>query len=125
MGPHNVRLSISYIYTATDPRINEGCGAVTGVRRAKNPIRACRLVMEQSPHVFLSGSAVDTLAEQHDLDLCEPEYFVTPHRVQQLHQTLEEQAIVLDHDDGKTEKNQKMGTVGAVARDQQGLLAGV
>ncbi len=32
-------------------------GAVAGVRRARNPVLAARVVMEQTPHVLLAGSS--------------------------------------------------------------------
>jgi len=93
-------------------------GAVAGLRRVKNPIRAARAVMEASPHVLLSGEGADAFAAAQGLEQVEPDYFRTEQRWQQLQKALEQDAVELDH--GGTDK---FGTVGAVAIDRQGHLA--
>lgn len=93
-------------------------GAVAGVRRVKNPIRAARAVMEASPHVLLAGEGADAFAHAQGLEQVEPGYYRTEHRWLQLQKALERDAVDLDH--GGTDK---FGTVGAVAVDRQGHLA--
>ena len=93
-------------------------GAVAGLRRVKNPIRAARAVMQASPHVLLAGEGADAFAVAQGLEQVEPDYFRTEQRWQQLQEALEQDAVALDH--GGTDK---FGTVGAVAIDQQGHLA--
>src|SRR4029079_2036692 len=39
-----------------------GAGAVTGASHVKNPVRLARRVMEDSPHVFLSGAGAEEFA---------------------------------------------------------------
>ena len=87
-------------------------GAVTGVRSIKNPIRAARAVMENSPHVLLSGAGADTFALQQGLTIVEPEYFFTKRRWESYQKVK-----------AKKEQGEKHGTVGAVALDMQGNLA--
>lgn len=87
-------------------------GAVAGVRRIKNPIRAARVVMENSPHVLLSGAGADDFAAYKGLTIVEPEYFYTQRRWDSY---LKVKA--------KKEQAEKHGTVGAVALDSHGNLA--
>ena len=96
-------------------------GAVTGVSRIKNPVRAARAVLEVSDHVLLSAAGAELFAQEQGLALVEPSYFSTDDRRQQLEQALGSERSVLDHEGGKNED--KFGTVGAVALDQHGDLA--
>jgi beta-aspartyl-peptidase (threonine type) len=93
-------------------------GAVAGVRGVKNPVLLARAVLEQSGHVLLIGEGAETFAREHGLAFENPAYFVTEHRVAQLARLKEKQAVKLDHSD-----DDKLGTVGAVARDKGGNLA--
>ena len=95
-------------------------GAVAGVRQVQNPIRAARLVMEHTEHVLLSYPGADELAREHGLPLQPPGYFFTQKRFDQLQDALAAGKMQLDH---TADPNWKKGTVGAVARDQQGHLA--
>ena len=95
-------------------------GAVAGVRQVQNPIRAARLVMEHTEHVLLSYPGADELAREHGLPLQPPGYFFTQKRFDQLQDALAAGKMQLDH---AADPNWKKGTVGAVARDQQGHLA--
>ncbi len=52
-------------------------GAISGVSTVKNPISAAIKVMENSPHVMLSGRGAEAFAASQDLELVEPEYFFT------------------------------------------------
>ena len=94
---------------------------MAGVRAVQNPIRAARLVMEATEHVLLAYPGADELARQYGLPTQPPAYFFTQHRYDQLQEALAAGEMRLDHspDDPK----RKMGTVGAVARDQHGHLA--
>ncbi|TVT43047.1 isoaspartyl peptidase/L-asparaginase [Hymenobacter setariae] len=101
-------------------------GAVAGVREVQNPIRAARLVMEQTEHVLLAYPGADQLAREHGLPLQPPAYFFTQQRYDQLQEAIAAGRVQLDHtpsDPPKLDPNWKKGTVGAVARDQRGHLA--
>src|SRR5699024_11708942 len=50
-------------------------GAVAGVTTVKNPIKAAIAVMEQSPHVMLSGPGAEEFASQVGLEVVDAEYF--------------------------------------------------
>ena len=98
-------------------------GAVAGVRAVQNPIRAARLVMEATEHVLLAYPGADELARQHGLPTQPPAYFFTQQRFDQLQQALAAGEMRLDHSPAADDPKKKMGTVGAVARDQHGHLA--
>jgi len=107
-------------YAELDASIMEGrtlaAGAVTGLRHVKNPIDLARRVMENSPHVFLSGAGAEEFALTQDLTLVPNEYFVTPTRKRQLERVLQGRVQARNELQG-------LGTVGAVAVDAQGNIA--
>ena len=101
-------------------------GAVAGVRQVQNPIRAARLVMEQTEHVLLAYPGADELAREHGLPMQPAEYFFTQQRFDQLQEAIAAGRMQLDHAASPApapDPNWKKGTVGAVARDVRGHLA--
>ncbi len=111
-------------------------GAVAGLKRVKNPILLARLVMEQSPHVMMTGEGAEVFAQQKGVELVDPKYFYTEERWQQLQkakdaeknpppkrsklerpereaQPLKDATLLDEH---------KFGTVGAVCLDKSGNL---
>ena len=97
------------------------CGAVAGLRTVRNPIRLARWVMERSPHVFLVGSGAEDFACRQGLEPVGQEYFSVEKRRLQWLEAQRNDEIRVDHDSRETPE--KMGTVGAVARDSNGQLA--
>jgi beta-aspartyl-peptidase (threonine type) len=59
-------------------------GAVTGVRRTKNPVCLAEAVLHSSPHVFLSGDTADEFAAGVGLQQVEPDDLITAVRREQL-----------------------------------------
>lgn len=102
-------------------------GAVAGLRRVRNPILLARLVMEQSPHVMMSGEGAETFATQKGVELVDPRYFFTEERWQQLQRIKEAEKNPPPKKSG-LEKGvppsgeHKFGTVGAVCLDRAGNL---
>ncbi len=100
-------------------------GAVAGVRTLKNPISAAIKVMENSPHVFLSGEGADQFGKEQGLDIVDQKYFLTKRRINSLKNVKEKE---LNNDkisliNSKEYMNQKYGTVGCVVLDKNGNLA--
>jgi L-asparaginase / beta-aspartyl-peptidase len=98
-------------------------GAVTGLTTIKNPISAARIVMEKSPHVFLSGKSAEAFVYENGLEIVDPGYFFDQRRWDQyreyVRQNVNSRRGSLDlYDD-----DVKMGTVGAVALDMHGNIA--
>lgn len=85
-------------------------GAACGVRNVRNPVRLARKILEESNHLFLSGSGAEKFAREHDLYFEPDDYFHTRERFGQLQRA-------------KLLKPQGSGTVGAVAIDSAGNLA--
>ncbi len=91
-------------------------GAVACVSRVRHPVALARRVMDATPHVFLAGPAAERLAEEHDLELMKPSWFVTPRQRERHARRLTARPAAAAPEDGG-------GTVGAVARDGDGVLA--
>lgn len=91
-------------------------GAIAGTTTAKNPITAARKVMEDSPHVMLSGAGADQFVAEKKLPTESQDYFETPERRRQLEEMKAKKVGWYDVD-------LKYGTVGAVALDMQGHVA--
>jgi L-asparaginase / beta-aspartyl-peptidase len=91
-------------------------GSVAGTQIARNPISLARRIMEDSPHVMLSGVGADQFALDKGLPTEEQSYFETPERREQLEKMKANQVSSFDVD-------LKYGTVGAVALDNKGHVA--
>ncbi len=111
---------------------NEAAGAVAGITIVKNPISAARAVMENSSHVMMTGSGAERFAALQGLEIVDPSYFFTEERFKALQQVRAEDSLQteMDHSDRKDKnsgiynsRDEKFGTVGAVALDKQGNLA--
>ena len=89
-------------------------GAATGISTIKNPIQVARAVLDHSVHVFLSGSGAEEFAIEQGLKQVDSSYFFTQNNFDKL---LEAKTSM------KEVKQDKLGTVGAVALDQNGNLA--
>lgn len=93
---------------------DRNAGAVAGVTRVKNPIKAARAVMEKSEHVMFAAEGADAFAQAQGLDMVDNTYFDTDRRREALERVLQERA--------RTAAD-RHGTVGAVALDLNGNLA--
>ncbi|MEO0988161.1 MAG: isoaspartyl peptidase/L-asparaginase family protein [Cyanobacteria bacterium J06639_14] len=96
-------------------------GAVACVSEVKNPISLARQVLEHGQHVLLVGEGALEFAKLSDLELCHEDYFITSARIEQLKEAKAAGRITLDHE--RVKPSEKLGTVGAVARDLNGDLA--
>lgn len=100
-------------------------GAVAGVTHIKNPIDLALAVMNDSPHVMLSGTGAEEFAVERGFTLVDPSYFYTENRFQSLQKAkrLELDNGVSINNEDPFIKNSKFGTVGCVALDMNGNLA--
>lgn len=98
-------------------------GAVGGITIVKNPVLAAKMVMEKSPHVFLTGQGAEEFARQQGLEIVDPSWFSTPKRKKALDniKILENQQKGMNQ--SGENQDHKYGTVGAVALDKNGNLA--
>lgn len=98
-------------------------GAVSVVERIKNPILLARKVLE-SEHVLLSGRGAERFAAEHDIPSCTFSDLLTE-RQYKLWKTRndEDEPRFYRREFGSVAREEKHGTVGAVALDASGALA--
>ncbi len=104
-------------------------GAVAGVERIKNPISLARKVME-SPHVLLVGKGAQEFAQEQDIPLCKFDDLLTERQykrwresIEQARATRQEPTYHRRQVSSTPAREDKHGTVGAVAIDASGILA--
>jgi L-asparaginase / beta-aspartyl-peptidase len=102
-------------------------GGVACVERLRNPIRAARLVLDQSPHVYFVGTGAERFARQHGMELCDNMELVIPREQERLYKFQEAQsqgaADVTFSGGLPADEMVSHDTVGAVALDSKGHLA--
>jgi beta-aspartyl-peptidase (threonine type) len=106
-------------------------GGVACVERLPNPIKAARLVLEESPHVYFVGLGAERFAMQHGMRLCDNMDLITPREQKRLYAAQEAELKGLRDTtfsgDLATPSHetalQSHDTVGAVALDVHGNLA--
>ncbi|EGU33442.1 isoaspartyl peptidase/L-asparaginase family protein [Vibrio scophthalmi] len=96
-------------------------GAIAGVRHIKNPVELARDVMHHSAHAFLISEGAEEFAFKQGHLFTEQDYFFTDRRYDQLMVLKESGDSALS--EASYPDDNKHGTVGAVALDQQGNLA--
>jgi beta-aspartyl-peptidase (threonine type) len=92
-------------------------GAVSMVRKVRNPIQLARTVMTETRHVFLSGYGALELAHFQGIGLEPDAYFITEHQVDEWLEKSKHFKVE------KMLKRRLRGTVGAVALDKKGNMA--
>lgn len=100
---------------------NLNAGAVSMISGIKNPISLAKDVMLNSEHVFLAGQGAMKFAQDLNYKLEPADYFFSQFRYDQWQEIKNSDSFQLDHSASK--KDEKFGTVGAVALDQFGNLA--
>lgn len=102
-------------------------GASAGTKTVKNPINLARAVMENSPHVMLSGIGAESFAKEQGIELVDSSYFFTQNRFNTLKRVKKREAQKTTTPEtafyDTTIKDSKFGTVGCVALDKNGNLA--
>jgi beta-aspartyl-peptidase (threonine type) len=105
---------------------NLKAGAVAAVKRIKNPVSLSRLVMEKSGHVMMDSEGAEAFAQENGVELLpDQKYFYTQERWD----ALQKIKTAEKHRTGQAGKafvitdQDRHGTVGAVALDQNGDLA--
>ena len=100
-------------------------GSIAGVSNIKSPIAGARAVMENSPHVMMSGAGAEQFASEQGLEIVDPEYFYTERRYQQLQDVKQREAAAGGSAYVYEYPERKFSTVGAIALDKNGnIVAG-
>ena len=103
-------------------------GGVGCVEHLRNPVRAARKILSESPHVYFVGEGAETFAAQHGIPLCRNEDLIIPREMERLREYQSAQS------DSKGDGNDLFApvaddptishdTVGAVALDRNGNIA--
>ena len=97
-------------------------GGVACVERLRNPIRAARLVLDKSPHVYFVGTGAERFARQHGMALCDNMELVVPREQERLYKAQANELAGLP-DETFSGSLESHDTVGAVALDGHGNIA--
>ncbi len=103
-------------------------GGVGCVERLRNPVRAARKILSESPHVYFVAEGAEKFAAEHGIALCKNEDLIIPREVARL------RAYQAAQSDSKQDGNDLFApsphdatishdTVGAVALDREGNIA--
>jgi beta-aspartyl-peptidase (threonine type) len=107
-----------------DALIMEGAtlraGGVGCVERLRNPVRAARKILSESPHVYFVGEGAERFAAEHGIALCRNEDLIIPREVERLRAY---QAQTSGRGDDLFAPAISHDTVGAVALDRGGNIA--
>jgi L-asparaginase / beta-aspartyl-peptidase len=100
-------------------------GAVAEITTLKNPIVGAHLVMAKSKHVMLVGKGADDFAASQGAETVSSDYYRTEDRWEELQRAKEREKKEEKEGNKRSslQLEEKFGTVGAVALDQQGNLA--
>jgi len=107
-------------------------GGVGCVERLRNPVRAARKILSESPHVYFVGEGAERFAAEHGISLCQNEDLIIPREVERLREY--QAKFPASRADGAPDGNDLFAadtddptishdTVGAVALDRAGNIA--
>jgi beta-aspartyl-peptidase (threonine type) len=99
-------------------------GGLGCVERLRNPVRAARKILGESPHVYFVAEGAERFAQEHGVELCDNRELVIEREVLRL-RDYRRQAAQGSSQDGKDlfAPSISHDTVGAVALDCQGNIA--
>ncbi len=95
-------------------------GGVGCVERLRNPIRAARKVLSDSPHIYFVGEGAERFAEEHGMALCDNQELVIPRELARWKDAKKQQKLKVPPEFSGMESHD---TVGAVALDAHGNIA--
>jgi L-asparaginase / beta-aspartyl-peptidase len=110
-------------------------GGVGCVEHLRNPVRAARKILSESPHVYFVGEGAEKFAAEHGVPLCKNEDLIIPREVERLKHYQAEIAQRAADPSGPTARGNDLfaptvhdatishDTVGAVALDREGNIA--
>jgi L-asparaginase / beta-aspartyl-peptidase len=100
-------------------------GGVGCVERVRNPVRAARKILSESPHVYFVGEGAERFAAEHGVALCANEELIIPRELERLREYQAQRAQQGPANDGNDlfAPSISHDTVGAVALDRAGNIA--
>src|SRR6202045_2785531 len=98
-------------------------GGVGCVERLRNPVRAARKILSESPHVYFVAEGAEQFAAEHGIALCRNEELVVAREVERLREYQELAARGSANGEDLFAPSISHDTVGAVALDRDGNIA--
>jgi len=105
-------------------------GGVGCVERLRNPVRAARKILSESPHVYFVAEGAERFSAEHGIMLCNNEDLIIPREVERLREYQAEAARRPSSQDGNDlfapssdDMTVSHDTVGAIALDRNGNIA--
>jgi beta-aspartyl-peptidase (threonine type) len=95
-------------------------GGVGCVEHIRNPIRAAKKILTESPHVYFVGTGAERFAQEHGIELCSNDDLVIPREVERLRDAKQQGYLKMPDEFGPMRSHD---TVGAVALDSDGNIA--
>lgn len=97
-------------------------GGVGCVEHIRNPIAAARLVLDESPHIYMVAEGAELFAQEHGIRLCRNQELVIEREVKRLKEA-QAKAAAGQPDTTFAGLDRGHDTVGAVALDADGNIA--
>ena len=95
-------------------------GGVGCVEHIRNPIRAAKKILTESPHVYFVGTGAERFAQEHGIELCSNDDLVIPREVERWRDAKQQGYLQMPDEFGPMRSHD---TVGAVAFDREGNIA--
>ncbi len=97
-------------------------GGVGCVERVRNPVRAARKILSESPHVYFVGEGAERFAAEHGVELCRNEELVIAREVKRLKE-YQAKIPTLRPDSGHASRAEGAREMGHPAQDGNDLFA--
>jgi beta-aspartyl-peptidase (threonine type) len=95
-------------------------GGVGCVEHIRNPIRAAKKILTDSPHVYFVGTGAERFAQEHGLELCSNDDLIIEREVERLREAKQQGYLEMPDEFGPMRSHD---TVGAVALDKHANIA--
>ncbi len=96
-------------------------GGVGCVEHIRNPVRAAKKILSESPHVYFVGHGAERFAQEHGIDLISNDDLIIEREVQRLSEAKKQGYLQMPEEFGAASRYHD--TVGAVALDAHGTIA--
>ena len=95
-------------------------GGVGCVEHIRNPVRAAKKILTESPHVYFVGTGAERFAQEHGIELCSNDDLIIEREIERLREAKKQAYLQMPDEFGPTRSHD---TVGAVALDASGNIA--
>jgi L-asparaginase / beta-aspartyl-peptidase len=95
-------------------------GGVGCVEHIRNPVRAAKKILTESPHVYFVGTGAERFAQEHGIELCPNDDLVIEREVERLREAKKQSYLTMPDEFGPMRSHD---TVGAVALDARGNIS--